>query len=77
MFKVSNSKNEYIPFRENGVGINNVKKRLELLYPGKYDLKINDEGEFFVVSLLIDLSAIQTAPVVPLKVIHSLKKVSV
>lgn len=76
-FKVANSKNEFIPFHENGVGINNVKKRLELLYPGKYDLKINDEGEFFVVSLILDLSAILPSPVVPLKLIRQLKKVSV
>jgi hypothetical protein len=26
--------------------INNVKKRLEFLYRGKYDLKLADEGEF-------------------------------
>jgi LytS/YehU family sensor histidine kinase len=53
--KVVNSKNEFVPFHENGVGINNVRKRLEFLYPGKYDLKLADEGEFFVVSLLLEL----------------------
>jgi two-component system sensor histidine kinase AlgZ len=55
-FKITNSKNEYIPHSSNGIGINNVKKRLELLYPGKYELKINDEGDFFAVSLMIKLS---------------------
>ena len=55
--KVVNSKNEVVPYHENGVGINNVKKRLELLYPGKYDLKLTDEGDFFVVSLLIELNS--------------------
>jgi two-component system, LytTR family, sensor histidine kinase AlgZ len=53
--KVVNSKNEFLPFQENGVGISNVKKRLEFLYPGKYNLKLADEGEFFVVSLLLEL----------------------
>lgn len=53
--KVVNSKNEFVPFSENGVGIQNVKQRLELLYPGKHDLKLADEGDFFVVSLLLEL----------------------
>jgi len=54
-FKIANSKNEYISHSNNGIGINNVKKRLELLYPGKYELKINDEGDFFAVSLMVKL----------------------
>ena len=55
-FKIANSKNEYTSHSNNGIGINNVKKRLELLHPGKYELKINDEGDFFAVSLMIKLS---------------------
>src|ERR1700712_1068009 len=55
-FKITNSKNEYIPHSSNGIGISNVKKRLELLHPGKFELKINDEGDFFAVSLMIKLS---------------------
>lgn len=53
--KVVNSKNETVPHHEHGVGINNVKKRLQLLYPDKYDLKLMDEGDFFVVSLVLEL----------------------
>src|SRR5215203_1474746 len=53
--KIVNSKNEFVPFHENGVGINNAKKRLEFLYPGKYELKLADESVFFVVSLLLQL----------------------
>ncbi|MFT3934406.1 MAG: histidine kinase [Chitinophagaceae bacterium] len=55
-FKITNSKNEYTQWSNNGIGINNVKKRLELLHPGKHELKINDEGDFFVVSLMLKLS---------------------
>jgi hypothetical protein len=55
-FKITNSKNEYISHRDNGIGINNVKKRLEFIYPGKHELKINDEGDFFAVSLMVKLS---------------------
>lgn len=55
-FKITNSKNEFISHSPNGIGINNVKKRLKFLYPGKYELKINDEGDFFAVSLMVKLS---------------------
>lgn len=55
-FKITNSKNEYISHSNNGIGINNVKKRLEFLYPEKHELKINDEGDFFAVSLTVNLS---------------------
>jgi two-component system sensor histidine kinase AlgZ len=55
--KIVNSKNEYVPFRHNGIGIANVKKRLEFIYPDKHELKINDEGNFFVVSMLIKLNS--------------------
>ena len=54
-FKIANSKNEYISHSNNGIGINNVKKRLGFLYPGKHELKINDEGDFFSVSLMVKL----------------------
>ena len=54
--KIANSKNEYVSLRANGIGITNVKKRLEFIYPGKYDLKINDEGDFFVVSMILTLA---------------------
>jgi LytS/YehU family sensor histidine kinase len=73
--KVVNSKNEYVPFHENGVGINNVKQRLELLYPGKYDLKLVDEGDFFVVSVMLELKANLAVPVRPRPVHPKLEKV--
>src|SRR5215204_6359755 len=53
--KITNSKNEYVPYSEKGIGIANVKKRLELIYPGNYELSLNDEGRFFVVALLVNL----------------------
>jgi sensor histidine kinase YesM len=54
-YKIVNSKNENVPHSQNGIGVENVKKRLALIYPGKYELKMNDQGNFFVVSLLIKL----------------------
>ncbi len=39
-----------------GIGLENVKRRLELVYPGKHRLMINDADGEFVVKLEIDLS---------------------
>jgi LytS/YehU family sensor histidine kinase len=38
-----------------GIGIDNVRRRLELLYPGKYELVINNEEEVFIVNLKLEL----------------------
>lgn len=57
--KIVNSKNVFVPVSQNGIGIVNVKKRLRFLYPDKHELKINDEGDFFVVSLLLELTTIK------------------
>ena len=53
--KIANSKNNFVPLHTSGIGIQNVKKRLELIYPGAYELKTIDEGDFFVVSLQLIL----------------------
>ncbi|MFN2440700.1 MAG: hypothetical protein ABR503_15965, partial [Chitinophagaceae bacterium] len=47
-----------------GTGINNAKKRLDLLYPGRYELEITDEPEVFVVNLKLTLT--KTTEQVPL-----------
>ena len=49
--KIVNSKNEMVSAHRHGIGIDNVKKRLAFLYPGKHELRLNDEGDFFVVAL--------------------------
>ncbi len=41
--------------KKSGTGIENVKKRLELLYSGKHDLKIENNEIEFVVDLSIDI----------------------
>jgi len=53
--KIINSKNETVKPNENGIGITNVKTRLSYLYPNHHELKLVDEGNFFVVSLLVEL----------------------
>ena len=39
----------------NGLGLENVKRQLELLYPGKHLLNIKDEQDRFVVALQLSL----------------------
>lgn len=40
----------------NGIGLANLRRRLELLYPNKHELVTRDEGERYETSLIIDLS---------------------
>jgi len=42
-----------------GIGINNVSQRLNLLYKNKYDLLIREDGEVFVVDLKVKLIKIK------------------
>lgn len=39
--------------KQGGIGLNNVKKRLEILYRENYDLKLQDKKDSFVVCLTI------------------------
>ena len=52
--QVSNSKPELLKGKAPaGIGINNVLKRLELLYPDKYKLNVNEDVESYEVTLNI------------------------
>lgn len=55
-FLVENSKEEQRLTEEHGgIGLVNVKRRLELLYPGKHDLKIEETTNLFSIQLNIQL----------------------
>ncbi len=58
-FSIENNKGENVEIADSkykGIGIENVKKRLELVYPGKHSLKVSDGDEKFEVNLQIQMS---------------------
>jgi len=44
------------PQKEGGIGLANVRRRLDLLFPDKHQLEINRTDELFIVNLELDLS---------------------
>jgi len=48
------------PFHIPGIGIENARRRLELLYPNKHELIINSEEEVFIVNLKLVLEKRKT-----------------
>ncbi len=59
VFEVANSLSEEglseEALRVGGLGLPNVKRRLDLLYPKRYDLEIKEDQEAYRVSLSLDL----------------------
>src|SRR6185503_6719596 len=55
-FQAQNSSSTREAEGKGGIGLTNVSKRLELLYPGKHVLKIDDSGEDFKVILQLAYS---------------------
>lgn len=60
--KLINGKPELPPDENSspGIGLANVKKRLEFLYPQKHEIKILPEADVFVVTLKLELSGAST-----------------
>jgi two-component system, LytTR family, sensor kinase len=56
-FSVINNIKENLPVDEkqpNVLGISNIRRRLDLIYPGKHQLKIEHKGGQFKINLVID-----------------------
>ena len=60
--KLINGKVNVTPEDKNhsGIGIQNVQKRLSLLYPDKHELTITNEEEVFIVNLKVKLEELGT-----------------
>ncbi len=58
LFSVTNTynKNNLSKDKNSGIGLENVKNRLQLLYPGKYTLSINDENNIYSAELKLNLA---------------------
>ena len=41
--------------RSSGIGLNNIKRRLELMYPGSHNLLITDDNDIYEVNLKLQL----------------------
>jgi sensor histidine kinase YesM len=53
--KLTNGKHASSTPSAEGIGLENVRKRLELLYPGKHSLQIVEEEDVFIVNLKVSL----------------------
>ncbi|MBK8492040.1 MAG: histidine kinase [Saprospirales bacterium] len=59
---IENSKPESLPLpdhsrRSGGIGLVNVRRRLDLLYPGKYELRLNDAPRTYAIELTLNLDS--------------------
>lgn len=51
--------------KNEGIGIVNVRKRLEILYPDRHMLTINDEEEMYIVNLSLELLSMNPGLIKP------------
>jgi len=54
-FTIENSFDPSIQNKEKGIGIQNLERRLELVYPGKHELKFNTKDDVYSADLMIML----------------------
>lgn len=54
-FSVTNKKSKFNKDALGGVGLNNVERRLELLYPNRYKLNVVNSATHYTTELMLDL----------------------
>jgi two-component system LytT family sensor kinase len=55
-FNIRNSIHKSGDSQNPGIGLKNIRGRLDLLYPGSYSLEITSENDIFNLDLIISLS---------------------
>ena len=59
-FKLVNSKtDDKLDLQSGGLGLSNVKRRLELIYKDGHRLEVNEDNDVFIVNLQLQLKALQ------------------
>ena len=76
-FTLSNSRDSEepsrtIPGKTKGIGIENVKRRLELLYPNAHNIRILPEKDKFTVQLQLNLDPVSESQLVIVKKFHTI-----
>lgn len=62
-FRLINSKSGNVSTgKSTGIGLQNIRKRLELIYPNNHQLKISDTEDAFIVNLVVPLTATKGNP---------------
>lgn len=60
LFEIKNTKGESDTETTGGIGLHNIHRQLELIYPGQYDLLINEQASTFNVKLKLKLLGNET-----------------
>jgi sensor histidine kinase YesM len=63
IFKIENSKQNYLESERRGIGLANVKRRLELTYGDNHKLQLIEQGDQYLVVLKIALKEMQAQTV--------------
>ncbi|RYY67132.1 MAG: hypothetical protein EOO13_14930 [Chitinophagaceae bacterium] len=67
-FNLSNSRSHELPqSASGGIGLQNIRKRLDLMYPGQYTMTINEEAEIYAVKLQMKLAVLPAATVAQIR----------
>jgi LytS/YehU family sensor histidine kinase len=54
--KIENTTDNLIKNEVGGIGLKNVRRRLELLYPGKHELQVAERAGKFTVHLSLEIA---------------------
>lgn len=68
LFTVSNSTTDKASSQYSGIGLQNVRRRLDLIYPGQYKLDILEKPDNFTIQLQLNADAGNAMEILPLAI---------